>query len=70
MGIVRGVRGLPHDRRALADAAALATLAGAAIMRVSVMAVGDESAARPEISFRFSRPENLPPDEASPPKRT
>ena len=26
----------------------------------SVMAVGDESAARPEISFRFSQPENLP----------
>ena len=46
--------------RALADAAALATLVGAAVMRVSVMYVGDESAGRPEISFRFSRPENLP----------
>ena len=50
--------------RALADAAALAVLAGTAALRVSVMAVGDESAARPEISFRFSRPENLP--EATP----
>ena len=45
---------------ALASAAAVATLTGALAMRMSVMAVGDESAARPEISFRFSRPENLP----------
>ena len=46
--------------RALADLAALAVLAGTLALRISVMAVGDESAARPEISFRFSRPENLP----------
>ena len=46
--------------RALADAAAVATLAGSALLRVSVMAVGDESASRPEMSFRFSQPKNLP----------
>ncbi len=45
---------------ALVKAAALCTLAGGAMLRVSVMAVGDESAARPEISFRFSQPRNLP----------
>ena len=45
---------------ALATAAAACTLAGGAMLRVSVMAVGDESAARPEISFRFSQPSNLP----------
>ena len=52
-----------HRRRrahGLGDAAAVLTLLGAAAMRVSVMAVGDESAARPEISFRFSQPRNLP----------
>jgi protein NrfD len=40
--------------------AAFAVLAGSLLLRVSVMAMGDDSAARPEISFRFSQPENLP----------
>lgn len=40
--------------------ASLAVLAGSALLRVSIMAAGDESARRPEISFRFSQPENLP----------
>jgi formate-dependent nitrite reductase membrane component NrfD len=40
--------------------AGAAVLAGSLLLRVSVMAVGDASAARPEISFRFSQPENLP----------
>lgn len=57
LGLSLATRG---RRRALVDAAAVATLAGAAMMRVSVMGVGDESASRPEISFRFSQPENLP----------
>ncbi|MGN6374057.1 MAG: NrfD/PsrC family molybdoenzyme membrane anchor subunit [Sphingomonas sp.] len=48
-------------RRALAeDAACVAVLAGSAILRTSVMGVGDESAKRPEISFRYASPENLP----------
>ena len=45
---------------ALAAAAAACTLVGGAMLRVAVMAVGDESASRPEISFRFSQPRNLP----------
>ena len=46
--------------RTLGNAAAIAALSGAALMRVAVMGVGDESASRPEISFHFSQPKNLP----------
>jgi protein NrfD len=44
----------------LSGAAALATLAGSAILRISFMASGDESAKRPEISMRLAQPDNLP----------
>ncbi len=40
--------------------AAWAVLGGSLLLRVSIMAAGDASAARPEVSFRFSQPENLP----------
>lgn len=50
-------RGLPRPVTALA---AVATLAGAAALRVSIMAAGDRSAEDPNVSFRFSQPENLP----------
>ena len=40
--------------------ASLAVLAGSLMLRVSIMAAGDASASRPEISFRFSQPRNLP----------
>ncbi len=49
----------------LSDFAALAVLGGGLLLRVSMMAAGDESAARPDISFRFSQPRNLPPPEMS-----
>ena len=50
------------ERRAAAvsDLASAAVVAGSALLRVSTLAIGDESARRPEISFRFSQPENLP----------
>ena len=38
----------------------LSVVAGSLLLRVSMMAAGDESARRPEVSFRFSQPENLP----------
>jgi formate-dependent nitrite reductase membrane component NrfD len=38
-------------------AASLAVLAGSLLLRVSIMAAGDRSAADPNISFRFSQPE-------------
>ena len=55
-----------RDRRTrdvLSDLAAVAALAGSAILRVAALAVGEESARRPEVSFRFSQPENLPKGE-------
>ena len=44
----------------LSGLASLAVLAGSLLLRVSIMAAGDRSASHPEISFRFSQPENLP----------
>ena len=44
----------------LSTLAGLATLAGSATLRVSIMAAGDESANRPDVSFRFTQPRNLP----------
>jgi len=45
--------------RTLTTAAALAVLGGGLAMRIGVMAAGDESARRPEISMGFAQPENL-----------
>ena len=44
----------------VSDAACVAVLAGSLLTRVAIMAAGDESASRPEISLRFAQPENLP----------
>jgi formate-dependent nitrite reductase membrane component NrfD len=49
-----------HRSHRLSRLAALATLGGTLLMRVSVMAAGDKSADDPEISFRFAQPDNLP----------
>lgn len=46
--------------RTLTTAASLAVLGGSLAMRIGVMAAGDESARRPEISMGFAQPENLP----------
>jgi protein NrfD len=44
----------------LSGLASLGVLAGSLLLRVSIMGAGDESARRPEISFRFAQPGNLP----------
>ena len=49
-----------HRRGGLSDVAAVAVLAGSAMLRVSIMGAGDVSAERPDVSFRFSQPKNLP----------
>lgn len=49
--------------RRLRILASVAGMAGSAMLRVSIIGVGDESARRPDISFRFSQPENLPDPE-------
>jgi len=46
--------------KALSSAASLAVLAGSLLLRVSILGAGAESAARPDISFRFAQPGNLP----------
>jgi protein NrfD len=45
---------------ALSGLASMAVLAGSFLLRVAIMGAGDESAARPDISFQFSQPRNLP----------
>jgi formate-dependent nitrite reductase membrane component NrfD len=50
---------------ALSGLASLAALAGSLLLRVSIMGAGDESATRPDISFRFSQPKNLPRRESN-----
>jgi protein NrfD len=45
---------------ALADLASLGVIGGSLLLRVATLGIGDEAARRPEISFRFSQPENLP----------
>jgi len=49
-----------HRSPGLSRLASLAVLGGSLLLRVSVMGAGDESAERPEVSFRFSQPDNLP----------
>jgi formate-dependent nitrite reductase membrane component NrfD len=51
----------------LSRLASLAILGGSLMLRVSTMAAGDASARRPETSFRFAQPDNLPG--ATPPRR-
>jgi protein NrfD len=50
----------PRQSRMAARVASIAILAGSLLLRVSMMAAGDKSADEPQISFRFSQPENLP----------
>jgi len=49
-----------HRSPGLSRLASLAVLGGSFLLRVSIMGAGDVSADRPEISFRFSQPDNLP----------
>ena len=49
----------------LSRLASLAVLGGSLLLRVSIMSAGDASAARPDISFRFSQPRNLPPTDSA-----
>lgn len=53
----------PRTRRLLGAAASIGALTGSLLLRVATIGIGDESARRPEISFRFSQPENLPDPE-------
>ncbi len=50
----------PARAPALSRLASFAVLAGSALLRISIMAAGDESAKRPEISLGYAQPKNLP----------
>ncbi len=45
--------------RPLSRIAAALTIAGSLVLRISFMAAGNQSALRPDISFKFSQPRNL-----------
>lgn len=60
LGIYAATRLRGRTPTAANDLAALATLVGSAMLRVSTLGIGDDSASRPEVSLRFSQPENLP----------
>ena len=49
-----------HRSHGLSQLASAAVLGGSLLLRVSVMAAGDKSADEPDISFRFTQPDNLP----------
>jgi formate-dependent nitrite reductase membrane component NrfD len=61
LGIYAATRLRRRKPTAANDLAALTTLVGSAMLRVSTLGIGDDSASRPEVSLRFSQPENLPP---------
>jgi len=56
-GLALGLGG--RRGRAAAEAAAVLTLAGSALLRISTLGMGDESALRPEVSLAFAQPRNL-----------
>ncbi len=60
LGLIAASALMPRRPRAVSILASLATLAGSAVLRTSMLSLGHESAARPDISFRFSTPKNLP----------
>jgi protein NrfD len=59
LGILVGSALLARHGRRSATVASVATLVGSALLRISMLGVGDVSASRPDISFRFSSPKNL-----------
>lgn len=54
------LRGRSPSADTLSDAGSLAVLAGSLILRIATLGVGDDSANRPEASFAFASPRNLP----------
>lgn len=60
LGLLAASALLGRRRGPLSTMASVAVLAGSAALRVSMLGVGDRSAAQPDISFRFSTPANLP----------
>ena len=60
LGLIVASAVLGRRPRTVSIAASLATLAGSAVLRTSMLSLGHVSASRPDVSFRFSTPRNLP----------
>lgn len=60
LGLLVASRGMVRRPRAVSVAAGLLTLLGSATLRTSTLRVGNISARRPDVSFQFSTPRNLP----------
>lgn len=60
LGLMIASRLREREPGRLATLAGLATIAGSAVFRISILGAGAESARRPEISMRFAQPDNLP----------
>lgn len=60
LGVLAASRLLGTRPRAASVAAGLLTLAGGATLRTAILRLGNVSARRPDVSFRFSSPGNLP----------
>jgi protein NrfD len=60
LGILAASRFAKRRPRAASVAAGVLTLLGSATLRSSMLRLGNVSASRPDVSFRFSTPRNLP----------
>ena len=60
LGLMAASALLAKRPRSVSIAASLATLAGSAVLRTSMLSLGHVSASRPDVSLRFSTPSNLP----------
>ena len=60
LGILAATRAMDRRPRSASVAAGFLTLLGSATLRSSMLSLGNVSARRPDVSFRFSTPKNLP----------
>lgn len=60
LGLLAASSFMAKRPRALSVAAGVATLMGSATLRSSMLSLGNVSAKRPDVSFQFSTPKNLP----------
>ena len=60
LGLLAASRGMDRRPRAVSVAAGVLTLLGSATLRTSMLRLGNISARRPDVSFQFSTPKNLP----------
>ncbi len=60
LALLAGSSLMARRPRALSAAAGIITLMGSATLRTAMLSLGNVSAKRPDVSFRFSTPANLP----------